>query len=246
MGYSGGSPESEWAAELQPSYAPELHFIGTAHGGLIPNVQNVVNTINNGLFADLAATGINGLANGYPQLKAHLDQHLINSTAAAFKKLLTQCLDDDNNQVIFKNIYSFSDNGKDFVDTAVVQNVLNETGIMGRLGTPQMPLCIYKAKADEVFPVADTDALVKQLCSQGARIQYTRDLVGEHVTEAITSSGDALNFIKARFNGVPASTGCKTNTVITDLADAGALAGLSSWLVGALVALLQIPINSHR
>ncbi|KAI5268793.1 secretory lipase-like protein 1 precursor [Aureobasidium subglaciale] len=246
MGYSGGSLASEWAAELQPSYAPELHFIGTALGGLIPNVQNVLNTINNGLFAGLAATGINGLANGYPQLQAYLDQHLINSTAAAFKKPLTQCLGDDTNQFIFKNIYNFFDNGKDFIDAAVVQNVLNETGIMGRHGTPQMPLFIYKAVADEVSPVADTDALVKQLCSQGARIQYTRDLVGEHVTEAITGSGDALNFIKARFNGVPAATGCKTNTVITDLADAGALAGLSSSLVGALLALLQIPIGASR
>ncbi|KAI5207200.1 secretory lipase-like protein 1 precursor [Aureobasidium subglaciale] len=160
--------------------------------------------------------GINGLANGYPQLQAYLDQNLINGSAAAFKKPLTQT-----------------------VDAAIVKNVLNETGIMGRHGTPQMPLFIYKAVADEVSPVADTDAF-------GARIQYTRDLVGEHVTDAITGSGDALSFIKARFNSVPAAAGCKTNTVITDLADAGALAGLSSSLVGALLAFLQIPIGASR
>ncbi|KAI5241804.1 hypothetical protein E4T42_07905 [Aureobasidium subglaciale] len=74
---------------------------------------NVLNTINNGLFAGLAAMGINGLANGYPQLQAYLDQHLINGSAAAFKKPLTQCLGDDTNQFIFKSIYIFFDNGQD-------------------------------------------------------------------------------------------------------------------------------------
>ncbi|KEQ92095.1 hypothetical protein AUEXF2481DRAFT_8061 [Aureobasidium subglaciale EXF-2481] len=125
--------------------------------------------------------GINGLANGYPQLQAYLDQNLINGSAAAFKKPLTQCLGDDTNQFIFKNIYIFFDNGQD--------------------------------------------------C--GCRHRQER-------------SGDALSFIKARFNSVPAAAGCKTNTVITDLADAGALAGLSSSLVGALLAFLQIPIGASR
>jgi hypothetical protein len=243
-GYSGGSLASEWAAELQATYAPELHFTGTVLGGLIPNVQTVLNTINKGLFAGLAATGINGLANGYPELQTYLDQHLKPSKAAAYKKPLTQCLGDDTNQFVFKDIYTFFDNGENFTNAPVVQNVLSESGIMGRHGTPQMPLFIYKALADEVSPIADTDALVQQLCSQGARIQYTRDLVGEHVTEAITGSGDALSFIKARFNGVPAANGCNTKTVISDLADTGAATGLGSALIGALLALLQVPIGA--
>ncbi|THY24578.1 secretory lipase-like protein 1 precursor [Aureobasidium pullulans] len=245
-GYSGGALASEWAAELQPTYAPELHFIGTVLGGLIPNVQNVLNTINKGPFAGLVATGFNGLANGYPEIQTYLNQHLIPSKSAAFKKPLTQCLAEDAIQFVFKDIYKFFDNGKDFINAPVVQTVLNETGIMGQHGTPQMPLFIHKAVADEVSPVADTDALVKQLCSQGARIQYTRDLIGEHVTESITGSGDALNFIKARFNGVPALNGCKTRTVITNLADIGAAAGMGSALIGALLALLQIPIGASK
>jgi hypothetical protein len=37
-GYSGGALASEWAMELQASYAPELKFVGAAIGGVTPNV----------------------------------------------------------------------------------------------------------------------------------------------------------------------------------------------------------------
>jgi hypothetical protein len=47
-GYSGGSLATEWAAELQPTYAPELNFAGAALGGLVPNITSVLKTINGG------------------------------------------------------------------------------------------------------------------------------------------------------------------------------------------------------
>lgn len=53
-GYSGGSLASEWAAELQVQYAPELSFSGAALGGLTPNVTSVLETINKGPAAGLA------------------------------------------------------------------------------------------------------------------------------------------------------------------------------------------------
>jgi hypothetical protein len=53
-GYSGGALASEWAAELQVQYAPELSFSGAALGGLTPNVTSVLETINKGYAAGLA------------------------------------------------------------------------------------------------------------------------------------------------------------------------------------------------
>jgi hypothetical protein len=53
-GYSGGALASEWAAELQVDYAPELDFAGAALGGLTPNVTSVLVTINGKLSAGLA------------------------------------------------------------------------------------------------------------------------------------------------------------------------------------------------
>lgn len=64
-GYSGGALASEWAAELQTKYAPEIPFVGMAVGGLTPNVTNVLKTISGGLFAGIASAGFIGLGNAY-------------------------------------------------------------------------------------------------------------------------------------------------------------------------------------
>lgn len=53
-GYSGGALATEWAAELQLDYAPELSFAGSAMGGLTPNVTTVLMAINNKISAGLA------------------------------------------------------------------------------------------------------------------------------------------------------------------------------------------------
>jgi hypothetical protein len=52
-GYSGGALASEWAAELQVQYAPELNISGAALGGLTPNVTSVILSINKGYSAGL-------------------------------------------------------------------------------------------------------------------------------------------------------------------------------------------------
>lgn len=53
-GYSGGALASEWAAELQVQYAPEMNFGGAALGGLTPNVTSVFFSINKSVGAGLA------------------------------------------------------------------------------------------------------------------------------------------------------------------------------------------------
>lgn len=53
-GYSGGALATEWAAELQVDYAPELDFAGSAMGGLTPNVSSVLMSINAKAAAGLA------------------------------------------------------------------------------------------------------------------------------------------------------------------------------------------------
>ena len=242
-GYSGGSLASEWAAELQPTYAPELNFIGTAIGGLPPNITSVLNTINKGIFAGVIPIGILGLTIAYPELKTYFDQHIIPSKAADFEKPLTQCLIEDGLDFAFQDIFSYFDIGGEFLKDPPVQSVINATGIMGTHGTPQMPMFVYKAVGDELSPIADTDALIGKLCSQGAQIEYVRDGFGEHVTEAITGAGDAFNFLRDRFNGAPATAGCSTRNVVSDNLDPGALAALGELIVDALMALLQIPVG---
>lgn len=57
-GYSGGALASEWAAELQVQYAPEMNFSGAAIGGLTPNITSVLLTINQTPNAGLAPVSL--------------------------------------------------------------------------------------------------------------------------------------------------------------------------------------------
>ena len=52
-GYSGGAVASEFAAELQVRYAPELQFAGVAIGGLTPNISSIRDLVDGTLLAGL-------------------------------------------------------------------------------------------------------------------------------------------------------------------------------------------------
>lgn len=244
-GYSGGSLASEWAAELQPSYAPELDFKGVALGGLVPNVTSILLTINQTPFAGLIPAGILGLGNAYPELDAYINEHLINSTAATFKKALSQCLADDIITYFGQDMFTYFDMGEATLMSSIPQSVLAATGQMGTHGTPQMPVFAYKAIADEISPIADTDALVAKLCSQGANIEYVRDGIGEHATEEITGSGDAFQFLIDRFNGIATTPGCTTTDVLTDTLEGDGVLALGTEVVDALLAILQLPVGDY-
>lgn len=53
-GYSGGALASEWAAEVQVQYAPEMNFGGAVLGGLTPNITGVLLSINGTVGVGLA------------------------------------------------------------------------------------------------------------------------------------------------------------------------------------------------
>jgi hypothetical protein len=212
-GYSGGSLASEWAAELQPKYAPELNFKGIAIGGLVPNITSVLFTINKTVFAGLIAGGILGLGSAYPELETYLEEQLIPSKAADFKKGASQCLGADIVQFGNKDMGTYFVDGIDALNNDAAQSVILATGVQGLHGTPRMPVYAYKAVGDEVSPIADSDDLVNKLCSQGARITYVRNSQGEHLTSELNGADGALAFLKDRFNSVPVPSGCNTTTI---------------------------------
>lgn len=215
-GYSGGSLASEWAAELQSSYAPELHFQGVALGGLIGNDTKVVVTINGGPFAGLAFSGIQGISNAYPNFADLVTSSFISEDkrelfSSVARGCLTQALADGFGQ----NLNSYFTDFNGLLHNPLVQDILNQTGQMGQTGVPAMPMYIYKPVADEVSPVADTDYVVSALCAKGATIEYRKNLVGEHGTEDILGSGKALAWIEDRLDGKPVTyAGCKTEVVV--------------------------------
>ncbi|MGV0636036.1 lipase family protein [Mycolicibacillus trivialis] len=67
-GYSGGAIATVWAAQEQPSYAPELRFRGAAAGGTPTDYALLFRSMNAGLGSGLFAAAVIGQAREYPQM----------------------------------------------------------------------------------------------------------------------------------------------------------------------------------
>merc|ERR1712014_215852 len=119
-GYSGGALASEWAMELQASYAPELEFVGAAIGGVTPNVPNVYRSINNGPFAGLAGAGLIGMARAFPEFDAALTEQLIPETAAEFYRAGENCFYGDTVLFALQNMSSYFYDGDNIVNEPTI------------------------------------------------------------------------------------------------------------------------------
>lgn len=226
-GYSGGSLACGWAAELQPSYAPELQFAGAALGGVIANVSSALGLIHDGPFVGLAFQGIHGLSKAYPNLTEWLDKNLVPDKKSEFYRIANACTVGEAAALAEgEDIFDYFENGEDAIAEDVPASVLQWAALMGVHGTPTMPLFAYKATGDEISAGEDTDALIEKYCEDGATVEYHRDLVGGHLSEAITGSASAFNWISERLQGkkVKNEGRCvKRNVILTEL-DKGTIA----------------------
>ena len=220
-GYSGGALASEWAAELQGQYAPELNFVGAALGGLTPNIMNVISAVNGGIFAFLIPEGIMGMTSQFPQVYQYIASRLNgtgpkNSTAFMSVRNITEA----QATASFQNqsIYDYFIGGSaDIHESPLVQQYLDTQGLMGYHGVPQMPLFVYKAINDEVSPIADTDSLVSEYCMKGANIWYQRNTVGGHSAEETNGRSAAFDWLNFQLGGNNYTQACLIqNSTITN------------------------------
>lgn len=223
-GYSGGGLASEWAAELQVQYAPELTFSGAALGGLPPNATSVLNAINGELYAGLIPVVLLGATNQYPEAYDYLVSQLnptgkYNRTTFLSVKNMSAVEGD----AFFANqdIWNYFVDGKAVLEAPVLQKVMYSNDYMGYHGVPQMPLFVYKAIADELSPVGDTDALVAKYCAVGANILYQRNTVGGHLAEDYNGDASAFEWLSSVLDGTYStlypSQGCTVQNVTLNM-----------------------------
>lgn len=219
-GYSGGALASEWAAELQVQYAPELNFAGIALGGLTPNVTSVLESVNSSPFMETAVNGLLGMASQHPTFEQYMINQLKTSgpyNATTFLAARSQNTTVDTIVFADQNVFDYFVSGDSFLQNPLTQAVVNSDGMMGYHGVPSMPVFAYKAIEDELSPVADTDAMIERYCGIGANILYQRNTIGGHLAEYINGKASALAFLSAVLDGSYASqyqtVGCTIQNV---------------------------------
>jgi pimeloyl-ACP methyl ester carboxylesterase len=210
MGYSGGGFATTWAAELAPSYAPELNIVGAAAGGLPVNPTNVAKKVDGTAFAGAYFGALVGLSRGYPEV--NVEQYATPAGLVAFKDLGTRCLGgtlSGNPELLTP--YAFKKGStyfKDpnFLDLPEMQAISREN-TLGQ-NVPKIPMLIFEGTVDELMPLADVDNLVKYYCAGNATIQYNHLLGAGHIIGGL-SLINGLSYVMDRFNGKPAPSNCK-------------------------------------
>ncbi|MCW2758941.1 MAG: secretory lipase family protein [Nocardioidaceae bacterium] len=225
IGYSGGAIASEWAAELAPSYAPEVakRIVGTAIGGvLVKPSTNLHYVEGSAVWAGVIPMALVGVARAFKidltpylsdygkQVNAKLQNASIATVLGAYPGLTWKQL--------AKPEYATPESVPAYVNAA---NQL----IMGTGGTPNAPLFIGQGDrgelegtpagaagigpGDGVMVAGDVRSLARQYCGKGVPIQY-QEYPLSHVTTAPAWLPQANAWLMARFGGVAAPNNCSS------------------------------------
>jgi hypothetical protein len=202
-GYSGGAHATGWAAQLQPSYAPEVKLAGAAFGGLPADPAAVGRYIDGGFAAGFEFAAAFGVSQEYPE--AGIEGILNAKGKAAFAAIDGACQFDLLLKFAFQKLADHSTVADPLsypsVDAVMKAITLGDTA-------PTTPIYSYHANTDEIVPVGQHNTLVKAWCAKGATVKVDRDLLGEHVEGAVSRLPRAVAWIAARFSGLAATNNC--------------------------------------
>jgi secretory lipase len=223
-GYSGGAIATEWAAQLAPTYAPEINsnIVGAAMGGvLVEPAHNLKYVEGSGSWASIIPMSLDGLSRAY-----HLD--------------LTPYLNEYGQELLEKDQHDSITNeekvpGLTWSQIAKPQYPTPETIpafvrtanklIVGRKGTPTVPFLIGQGNGGEEFEetpgnkpgigpgdgvmiAGDVRSLARQWCSQGVTVQFTEYQHLGHIEGAAPWLPEAAAWLAGRFAGLAAPQDC--------------------------------------
>ena len=223
-GYSGGAIATEWAAQLAPTYAPDINpdIVGAAMGGvLVEPAHNLKYVEGSSSWASIIPMALDGLSRAF-----HLD--LTPYLTEYGQELLSEDQHDSitNEQQVpgltwsqlAKPQYPTPESIPVFVRTA---NKL----IVGRNGTPTVPFLIGQGNGGEEFEgtpgnkpgigpgdgvmiAGDVRSLAREWCSRGVAVQYTEYQHLGHIEGAVPWLPEAATWLAGRFAGLAAPQDC--------------------------------------
>jgi len=211
LGYSGGSIGSEFAAELQPRYAPRLNLVGVAAGGLPVHLAHNLHYVDGSpVWSSVAPAALAGIARGY---NIRLRPYLTAKGRRIVRTVRHQCIGEFSGAWPGLRI-------KDIIkrrhlpvfQIPVFRRTVNRL-IMGSLpGHPETALLlgagIHDGTGDDVMIKGDEEALAHQYCEAGLDVQFQVFNGLDHTNAGLAFLSTAQAWIATRFLGLPATNNC--------------------------------------
>lgn len=200
-GYSGGGQATAWAAELAPSYAPELPIAGAAQGGVPADLTKVIRKVDGTVFSGVVFAAVFATAREYPELETLLND---NGRVTA-QRIADMCQAELAVTLAGRQLDEFT-TSPDPLSEPVAQAVLADNALGGT--GPNIPVFLFHAYFDQLIPVAVGRQLKADYCAAGTKVKYYEDYTTEHIGLDITAAPAAVAYLADRFAGRPAPTNC--------------------------------------
>ncbi|WP_030930890.1 lipase family protein [Streptomyces sp. NRRL B-24720] len=217
-GYSQGGGASAAAAELQPSYAPEVDLAGTYAGAPPADLTSVMKGIDGSALAGALAWSINGFAQADPDLRNIVEANINTTGRAALKDASTMCVGDAIFGYGFTKSTKWTTSGKSIGDIIAADTRAQAALDKQRIGTlkPAGPVRLATGIQDDIVPHKQARQLAVDWCRKGGNVTYEAialpdlgdKLLTNHLVPLITDQGDAVSWLTDRLSGKAATSNC--------------------------------------
>jgi hypothetical protein len=210
-GYSQGGGAAAAAAELEPTYAPELDLRGVYAGAPVADLGPLATSLDGSFYFAFLGFALIGMDAAYDSVDLNT---LANATGRqVIQTAKGQCTFDAVFAHGFRQSSSLTADGRP-ASAYLAQEPFRSIVAENRVGTlrPTAPVLIEHSSLDDVLPQTQGRSLAQAWCSRGATVQFN-DLftfipIFVHLLQATTSATNAANWLAGRFAGTPATSNC--------------------------------------
>jgi hypothetical protein len=211
IGYSEGGAAAAWAAQLQPTYAPDVPLRAVVAGAAAADVEVAGPSLDGTFFSFFMAYGGIGYAAAYPELD--LDSYLTPMARARISALRESTI---VQAMLFGPRYIHA---SDLTDPNVLEMPEWRARLReNRLGTiaPETPVLLHHARRDQIVSFQQSVNLRDDWEKLGAdvRLYVTRGGV-DHISGAVAGTPVALDWLARRL-GRGARTQPPVETVVEE------------------------------
>ncbi|WP_370945591.1 alpha/beta fold hydrolase [Amycolatopsis sp. cg5] len=206
-GYSQGGGASAAAAELQPSYAPELNLKGAYAGAVPADLSEVAKVLDGHYAVGFLGFALVSMDAAYPELNI---RSLLNARGKQlFEQVKNECTVEAIAAHAFTQSSTLTNDGRSLTAYLGEEPYKSRVGqqLIGKL-KPTAPILVVHSVLDDIVPYDQDRTMARSWCSKGAKVQFSSSLVPTHVGGAVRAYPEAFAWLEGRFAGFPAPNNC--------------------------------------
>ncbi|AWB85143.1 lipase family protein [Corynebacterium liangguodongii] len=221
-GYSQGGGAAAAAAELAPSYAPELNIKGTYAGAPPADLLATLDGVDNSAITAVLGYAANGWGERYPEIRDYFSSHANQQGRQFFAATSDSCITVDALRWQGTHTATLTTSGESLGTLLRNDPRMTKLFVDQHLGTvaPPTPIMVSTPGNDDLVPSGQVTQLARDYCAAGAQVTYLNEnipplspgtkLGANHAAGVLTQLGGSFMWILDRFNGVPMQSNCGT------------------------------------